>query len=139
MGIEIHQVDSFTDRPFAGNPAGVCILPGPAHEDWMQAVAREMNLSEIAFLHPEGDGYRLRWFTPAVEVPLCGHATLASAHILWETGLLPPDQDARFLTLSGPLTARKQDDWIHLDFPANPAREVEPPARLAEALGITPT
>ena len=86
MGLEIFQVDAFTDKIFSGNPAAVCLLPGAGDEIWMQHVAREMNLSETAFLHREGDGYRLRWFTPLVEVDLCGHATLASAHTLYETG-----------------------------------------------------
>jgi PhzF family phenazine biosynthesis protein len=94
-------VDAFTDTPFSGNPAAVCILPGPADERWMQAVAREMNLAETAFLHRERDGYRLRWFTPAVEVDLCGHATLARAHVLWQDGLVPTDAEARFHTRSG--------------------------------------
>ena len=89
MPIPIYQVDAFTAKPFAGNPAAVCILEAPADEKWMQNVAREMNLSETAFICPEADGFRLRWFTPAVEVDLCGHATLATAHILWETGRLP--------------------------------------------------
>src|SRR6059036_2869293 len=95
MGQTITQVDAFTAIPFAGNPAAVCILPGPGDEKWMQDVAREMNLSETAFLHKQGDGYSLRWFTPAVEVDLCGHATLAGAHVLWESGLLKPDEEAR--------------------------------------------
>ena len=88
MGIAIYQIDAFAEKPFRGNPAAICILPEPGEEAWMQDVAREMNLSERAFLHKEGDAFNLRWFTPAVEVDLCGHATLASAHILWETGLL---------------------------------------------------
>ena len=104
MGVTIYQVDAFTGRPFAGNPAAVCILPEPGDEAWMQSVAREMNLSETAFLHRQEDGFDLRWFTPAVEVALCGHATLASAHILWETGLLAQDEEARFHTASGLLT-----------------------------------
>jgi PhzF family phenazine biosynthesis protein len=108
MGLTIFQVDAFTKEPFKGNPAGVCILPGPGDEDWMQNVAREMNLSETAFLYPQGDGFNLRWFTPALEVELCGHATLASAHILWEAGYLKPDEGARFYTLSGLLTAEKR-------------------------------
>src|SRR3954470_15634973 len=95
-GQTIVQVDSFTARPCAGNPAAVCVLQAPRDASWMQAVAREMNLSETAFLHPEAGGFRLRWFTPAVEVDLCGHATLASAHVLWEDGHLPPDATARF-------------------------------------------
>ena len=103
--IEIYQVDAFTDKPFAGNPAAVCLLKEAADAAWMQAVAAEMNLSETAFLVPQADGYHLRWFTPAVEVDLCGHATLASAYVLWETGNLAADAEARFHTKSGLLTA----------------------------------
>ncbi len=134
----IIQVDAFTDQPFAGNPAAVCVLAQPAAEAWMQQVAREMNLSETAFLHPQADGFNLRWFTPATEVDLCGHATLASAHVLWETGQLPRDAPARFFTKSGLLTARRQGHWIELDFPAEPASPVEPPAALIDALGLNP-
>jgi PhzF family phenazine biosynthesis protein len=133
----IYQVDAFTDRPFAGNPAGVCLLPEPAQVAWMQNVAREMNLSETAFLVPQADGFGLRWFTPAAEVRLCGHATLAGAHILWQTGVLQPGEPARFHTLSGLLTAAHQGDWIEMNFPARPARPVQPPAGLTEALGVT--
>jgi PhzF family phenazine biosynthesis protein len=111
-------VDAFTDRPFAGNPAAVCVLERAPDERWMRAVAAEMNLSETAFLHPEGDGYRLRWLTPAVEVELCGHATLASAHVLWESGRLARDRQARFHTRSGLLTAQRDGARIVLDFPA---------------------
>jgi len=136
MSQTIYQVDAFTDRPFAGNPAGVCLLESPAADEWMQAVAREMNLSETAFLHRDGDGYGLRWFTPSVEVDLCGHATLASAHALWQTGVLTPRQQARFLTRSGLLTAELEGDWIRLDFPATPASPVEAPVVLLEALGV---
>jgi len=136
--LDLYQVDAFTDRPFAGNPAAVCFLPGPAEPQWMQDVAREMNLSETAFLHPEDGGYRLRWFTPAVEVELCGHATLASAHVLWESGRLAPGETARFQTLSGLLTAGRDGDWIELDFPARTAEPVEPPPGLLEALGVEP-
>jgi predicted PhzF superfamily epimerase YddE/YHI9 len=128
-------VDAFADRPFAGNPAAVCVLDGPADEDWMRAVACEMNLSETAFLHPEGDGYRLRWLTPAVEVSLCGHATLASAHVLWESGRLAPGEAARFYTRSGLLTARRAAGDIVLDLPARPAVAFAPPPGLAPALG----
>ncbi|MBX5448707.1 PhzF family phenazine biosynthesis protein [Thermogemmatispora sp.] len=138
MGQRIIQVDAFTDRPFAGNPAAVCLLTEPRDAGWMQLVAREMNLSETAFLLPEGDGYRLRWFTPTVEVDLCGHATLASAHVLWEEGLLRPEETARFYTRSGLLTARRLDGWIEMDFPATPARPVPAPPGLSEALGVTP-
>ncbi len=135
MSLDLFQVDAFTDRPFAGNPAAVCLLAEPADAEWMQSVAREMNLSETAFLHPTGDGFGLRWFTPAIEVELCGHATLASAHVLWETGTLAPDGQARFHTLSGLLTAERKGEWMELDFPARPAEEVQPPEGLAEALG----
>src|SRR5213594_3849334 len=136
MALRILQVDAFSDRPFAGNPAAVCILRGPADPAWMQNVAREMNLSETAFLHKQGDGYSLRWFTPAVEVDLCGHATLAGAHVLWESGLLKPDEEARFHTRSGLLTARRSAEWIELDFPAHPVEPVQPPEALGKALGI---
>ncbi len=135
MGQTIYQVDSFTNKPFAGNPAGVCILPEERDARWMQDVAKEMNLSETAFLVKGNDGYNLRWFTPAVEVELCGHATLASAHILWETGLLQPGEQARFHTLSGLLTADRRGDWYEMDFPAKSEIPVETPANLVEALG----
>ncbi len=138
MSQTVIQVDAFTDRPFAGNPAAVCVLPGPAGEGWMQAVAREMNLAETAFLHPrpEGDGFALRWFTPTVEVDLCGHATLASARVLWDEGHLRPDERARFHTRSGVLTAERRGEWIELDFPAEPPDAAAPPAGLIEALGL---
>jgi PhzF family phenazine biosynthesis protein len=133
--MKIYQVDAFTDKPFTGNPAGVCVLPGPKDDAWMQNVAAEMNLSETAFLLELADGFRLRWFTPAVEVELCGHATLASAHILWETGRLAPSDRARFHTLSGLLTAEHRADGIELDFPATPDEPASSPAGLAEILG----
>ncbi|HEX9945431.1 MAG TPA: PhzF family phenazine biosynthesis protein [Thermoanaerobaculia bacterium] len=138
MNLDLFQVDAFTDRPFAGNPAAICFLDGPADARWMQEVAREMNLSETAFLHPTGDGFHLRWFTPTVEIELCGHATLASAHVLWETGRLDPADAARFHTLSGLLTAERRGEWIELDFPARPVEEVSPPEGLIEALGAEP-
>jgi PhzF family phenazine biosynthesis protein len=136
MGLTILQVDAFTTKPFAGNPAGVCVLSQPAEESWMQNVAREMNLSETAFLFREGDGFRLRWFTPAVEVDLCGHATLASAHILWEMGYVRPDEKVDFHTRSGVLTAERKGDWIEMDFPAKPEEPAPEPAGLAQALGV---
>ena len=140
MAIPIFQVDAFADEPFKGNPAGVCLLRGPAEASWMQAVAAEMNLAETAFPLPEGDGYRLRWFTPTVEVRLCGHATLATAHILWEQGLLPPDREARFETLSGLLTARRDGELIELDFPARPPLPRPPDwtEAVVGALGVKP-
>lgn len=132
----IYQVDAFTSRAFSGNPAGVCLLEQPRPAEWMQSVAAEMNLSETAFLLREGEGFRLRWFTPRVEVTLCGHATLASAHILWEQGVLAEEQQAQFETLSGRLTADKRGDWIALNFPARPVAPVEPPPGLLAGLGI---
>jgi PhzF family phenazine biosynthesis protein len=138
MPIVITQVDAFTSRPFSGNPAAVCVLPERADDAWMQNVAQEMNLAETAFLHPRPDGWGLRWFTPAVEVDLCGHATLASAHVLWEMGRLRPEETARFHTRSGVLTAVRRDDWIELDFPATPDEPAEAPDGLAESLGVSP-
>lgn len=136
--IPIFQVDAFTHRPFSGNPAAVCLLEAEKETGWMQSVALEMNLSETAFLVPEGDGFRIRWFTPAVEVALCGHATLASAHVLWETGTLDPGRPARFTSASGPLGARRDGGWIELDFPARAEGPCEAPAGLAEGLGLEP-
>ena len=135
MSVRIIQVDAFTNRPFAGNPAAVCVLPAMPPEQWMRDVAREMNLSETAFLVPQDGGYRLRWFTPAVEVDLCGHATIASAHVLWEERHLPSDEAARFHTRSGLLQASKRGDWIELNFPATPAVPAQPPTGLLEGLG----
>ena len=130
------QVDAFADRPFAGNPAAVCVLPGPRDEGWMQLVAREMNLAETAFLVRRTDGYDLRWFTPVSEVDLCGHATLASAHVLWDEGHLAPDAQARFHTRSGLLTAARSDGLIWLDFPATPAVTAPAPPELERGLGV---
>ena len=138
MTLPIFQVDAFTDRPFAGNPAAVCLLPGARDAVWMQNVAREMNLSETAFLFQEGDGFHLRWFTPTAEIDLCGHATLASAHILWAEGRLKPNEEARFHTRSGLLTAYRRGDWIEMDFPAQPDYPVEAPYELIQGLGVTP-
>ncbi|HEY1375821.1 MAG TPA: PhzF family phenazine biosynthesis protein [Gemmataceae bacterium] len=138
MGVPVYVVDAFADRPFTGNPAAVCPLDRPADDGWMQDVAAEMNLSETAFLAPEADGFRLRWFTPAVEVDLCGHATLASAHVLWETGRLPAGEPARFHTRSGQLTATRAGGDIVLDFPAVPVEPCPPPDGLTDALGATP-
>jgi PhzF family phenazine biosynthesis protein len=133
--LPLFQIDAFTDRAFGGNPAAVCLLDEPADAAWMQAVATEMNLSETAFVHPAGDGYGLRWFTPAVEVDLCGHATVATAHVLWETGRLARTATARFQTRSGLLTATSEEGWIELDFPALPPAQAEPSAGLIAALG----
>ncbi len=139
MKLPLYQVDAFTNRPFKGNPAAVCLLEEPRPDDWMLSLAQEMNLSETAFLLPAGDGYDLRWFTPAVEMDLCGHATLATAHVLFETGRLAPDAAARFHTRSGLLTAAQVEGWIELDFPAGPVAPVAAPPGLLETLGVKPT
>ncbi|HUP89236.1 MAG TPA: PhzF family phenazine biosynthesis protein, partial [Longimicrobiales bacterium] len=136
MGQKIYTVDAFTGEAFRGNPAAVCILEREAPEQWMRNVAAEMNLSETAFLFRENGHYRLRWFTPSVEVKLCGHATLGTAHVLWEEGHLEQGEQARFETLSGTLTADKEDNWIKLDFPAKVAMETAPPKGLLESLAI---
>lgn len=138
MNQRVVQVDSFTAVPYAGNPAAVCVMAEPREDEWMQRVAMEMNLSETAFLVAEQDGYRLRWFTPAAEVDLCGHATLAAAHVLWEDAHLPEDRAAVFYTRSGRLGATHHDGWITLDFPAKAPAVVEPPRGLIESLGVKP-
>ena len=139
MSQPIVVVDAFTDRAFAGNPAAVCLLERDADERWMQSVAAEMNLSETAFLRRDADGFRLRWFTPAAEVALCGHATRASAHHLWESGLLPPAAPARFHTKSGVLIAVRRGEWIEMDFPAKPETPDEVSPELARAIGTVAT
>jgi PhzF family phenazine biosynthesis protein len=134
LTLRLLQVDAFTSQAFRGNPAAVCLLDAERDAEWMRNVAAEMNLSETAFLLPQADGFSLRWFTPGAEVALCGHATLASAHALWEEGIL--EGEARFHTKSGLLTATRSGDWIELDFPATPAERAEAPAGLLESLGI---
>ena len=138
MPTPIYTADAFTDRPYRGNPAAVCPLDGPADAAWMQAVAAEMNLSETAFVWPLADGWSLRWFTPTVEVDLCGHATLASAHILWSQGYADPTSTLRFQTRSGLLTADYSDGWITLNFPNEAPHEVAPMPELTQALGVMP-
>jgi PhzF family phenazine biosynthesis protein len=133
------QVDAFTDRPFAGNPAAVCLLEEERDEQWMQAVAAEMNLSETAFVRPIEEGFDLRWFTPAVEVELCGHATLASAHVLWAEEVIGRDEQIEFHTKSGVLTCSRRSDCIELDFPAASVDPAEPAEELAAALGVRPS
>ncbi|MEO8033776.1 MAG: PhzF family phenazine biosynthesis protein [Acidobacteriota bacterium] len=140
--MKLLQIDAFASGPFRGNPAAVCLLDREALADWMQSVAAEMNLSETAFLLPLSassgalNTWSLRWFTPTVEVDLCGHATLASAHALWETGALPLDDIARFETRSGILTARRDGDWIELDLPVKREEQIDAPAELLASLGI---
>ena len=139
MKLEHYRVDAFTDRPFGGNPAAVCLLPEPRPTEWMQSVARELNQPVTAFLQSAEEGqWRVQWFTPTVELELCGHATLASAHVLWEAGRLAPGDLARFHTRSGLLTAERRDGVIEMDFPARATAAAEPPAGLVEALGVTP-
>lgn len=138
MSMPIFVVDAFSSKPFQGNPAAVCPLAGDREASWMQSVAVEMNLSETAFLGKHNDGYSLRWFTPATEVDLCGHATLASAHVLWSEGMLDPEEEARFDTRSGRLFARRRGDWIELDFPATPPEVCDAPPQLCNALGVEP-
>ena len=135
-GCRFFLVDAFTGRPFAGNPAAVCLMPGPADPEWMQQVACETNVSETAYLHPEDDGWRLRWFTPKTEVELCGHPTLATAHVLWEEGLLPSDTPITFRTLSGELVVSREGDWVEMDLPALPVEEASVPDGLLDALGV---
>jgi len=140
VGQQIIQVDSFTGEPFKGNPAAVCVLPEARDEWWMQAVAREMNLSETAFLVRRADGFDLRWFTPTIEVELCGHATLAAAHVLWETAQLRADEEARFHTQSGLLTAVRRGEWIEMNFPARSSEPVgQVSGDLSIILGAEPT
>lgn len=133
----IIQVDAFTNKAFQGNPAAVCVLETAQSKDWMQLVAREMNLSETAFLVKQQNNYQLRWFTPTTEVPLCGHATLASAHVLWTEEWEKSDRTIYFQTQSGLLTASFKDGWIELDFPVNHSQNTETPSELAIALGVS--
>ena len=134
--LPLYQVDAFTDRPFAGNPAAVCPLQAPIDAALMQDIAAENNLSETAFFHPVGDAFALRWFTPTVEVDLCGHATLASAHVLWETDPLAGGRPAKFETRSGTLTATRRGDGVELDFPGDPVTIADPNPGLLDALGV---
>jgi len=134
----IVQVDAFTSEPFRGNPAAVCVLDEPRDEAWMRDVAREMNVSETAFLTPAARGFGLRWFTPAIEVSLCGHATLASAHVLWETGRLAGGESAYFQTASGELAAQRTDHGIELNFPAYRVVNVPVPAVVRPVFGVEP-
>lgn len=134
--IRFQQVDAFTDVPFKGNPAAVCIMDHPLEASQMQAIALEMNLAETAFLYPPDDQgeRRIRWFTPAIEVPLCGHATLASGHVLLASGAVSP---IVFHSASGPLTVYREDGGaVRLDFPATDTAPLPPPPGLLEALGI---
>lgn len=146
MSFPLHLVDAFADAPFAGNSAAVCLLPGAGDTTadgawdtaWMQAVASELHQPATAFVRRAGATFELRWFTEASELALCGHGTLATAHVLWETGLLDTQQPATFETQAGTLAATRDGAWITLDFPAQPARPVDPPPDLLAAIAITP-
>jgi predicted PhzF superfamily epimerase YddE/YHI9 len=137
MAISIVTVDAFTDQLFAGNPAAVCMLPEARPDEWLRHVAREMNLPATAFLVRRDGEFDLRWLTPSVEIDLCGHATLASAHVLWQEGHLPRGAQARFHTRSGLLTAQLRGEWIELDFPVQCGVPAEPLPSLLSGLGIT--
>lgn len=137
MPVPLFHVDAFAERPFSGNPAAVCLLPSWKEDCWLQAVGREMNLSETAFLVPTAGGFDLRWFTPKAEVDLCGHATLASAHVLWQQNLANPGDVIRFSTKSGVLKAVRMRDAVELDFPLEPDEPADPPANLLSALGVS--
>lgn len=139
MGLKIVQADAFSNRPFAGNPAAVCVLPEPGDPTWMQNVALEMNLPATAFLHRQPDGsFNLRWFTSVTELGLCGHGTLASVHVLCEEGYLEAGEQVRFNTGSGLLTAIRQGEWIELNLPAEVAEEISAPPSLLQVLGTAP-
>jgi len=136
MRAPLFIVDAFTSSPFSGNPAAVCLLPEWPGDGWMQSVAAEMNLAETAFLVPEGGRFGIRWFTPTIEVALCGHATLASSHVLLETGRAPADGRIEFMSASGVLAAARAGEDIELDFPAIRVTDCYPPSGLSEALGV---
>ncbi len=136
--LPLYQVDAFTKEPFKGNPAAVCLLDKARPEDWMRALAAEMNLSETAFVLPQGEEFNLRWFTPTTEMDLCGHATLASAHTLWKAGVVSPEKKIRFHTRSGLLTITRQRDWIEMDLPARSWRSVSENEGVIDAIGTVP-
>ena len=136
--VPLFHVNAFTDRPFAGNPAVVCLLPQWKEDRWLQSLAKEMNQSETAYLVRNPQGFDLRWFTPQVEVDLCGHATLASAHVLWQQGLVKPADEIAFQTKSGILKAVRKGSEIELDFPLMPEEPAQPPADFLTALKVTP-
>jgi PhzF family phenazine biosynthesis protein len=134
----IYQVDAFTTEPFKGNPAGVCILESDMPEEWMQNVAMEMNLSETAFVVPEKNNFRIRFFSPEAEIPLCGHATLSSSHILYETGIVPREEEITFLSKAGELVIRSEGTWVTMNFPAYGLNQIEIPDTLKKIIGVRP-
>lgn len=137
-GISFFQVDAFTDIPFKGNPAAVCLLTNEIPDDLMQRIAMENNLAETAFVLRLEAGFSLRWFTPTVEIKLCGHGTLATAHVLWQEGVLTQEERADFHTLSGLLTVTKAGEWLQLNFPKYSFSKVDPHPEMIEVLGISP-
>ena len=137
MKIPLYQIDAFTGRMFAGNPAAVCPLEGWLDDALMQDIAMENNLSETAFFVPLDQGYHIRWFTPAAEVDLCGHATLASAYTIF-THIDSSRNDVTFQSRSGPLTVARRGDLLAMDFPAQPPSPCDPSTLLIEALGAKP-
>jgi PhzF family phenazine biosynthesis protein len=134
----IYQVDAFTDEPFKGNPAGVMIIDEQFSSDRMQNIAAEMNLSETAFIMPKGDIFEIRYFTPSVEVPLCGHATLTSGHIIYELGLVSPNDTFTFKAKGGDLAIKKESDWITMNFPAYPLTKIDIPRDFKKIIGFEP-
>ncbi|KAA2245374.1 PhzF family phenazine biosynthesis protein [Chitinophaga agrisoli] len=138
MNIPFYQVDAFTKIPFKGNPAAVCIVDDTVTETMMQQIAAENNVSETAFVYRNEEGFQLRWFSPVVEVPLCGHATLATAHVLWEEGIVPKQETITFNTLSGWLSAAQHDGWIALNFPSLLGHQVPLPQEIRDILGVNP-
>tara|TARA_Y100000814_G_scaffold226060_1_gene169999 strand:+ start:434 stop:1228 length:795 start_codon:yes stop_codon:yes gene_type:complete len=139
LSFRLFHVDAFTQFPFSGNPASVCVLPSPADETWMQRVASEINLSETAFICKKDSGsYFLRWFAPKGEVDLCGHATLASAHVLWNEGLHPYEQKIRFVTNSGIISCKTSENWIQMKFPVIEFEEKDLPKGIVDSIGIVP-
>ena len=136
--IKFYQVDAFTDQPFKGNPAAICFLDEELSTETMLQIAAENNLAETAFVQKLADGFNLRWFTPTVEVQLCGHATLATSHILWQEGILKAEETARYHTLSGLLTAKKKGEWIEIDLPAKGNKPVDVPEDVLAALQVQP-
>lgn len=137
--IPIYQVDAFTHVPFKGNPAGVCLIEESMSDKWMQSVASEMNLSETAFLVKDGNRYLIRFFTPEAEIPLCGHATLSSAHIIYETGLIPESEKLFLISKAGELTVWKDGNWITMDFPSYGVEKIEIPTDAMDLLGGIPS
>jgi PhzF family phenazine biosynthesis protein len=134
--LPLFQVDTFTDRPFAGNPAAVCILESAEEREWLQAIATELRMPATAFVLPAEGEWGLRWFAVETELELCGHGTLAAAHVLWETGMGTPGMRVTFQTPAGEIGAAREDGSIFVALGAGRAVETPPPPRLVEAIGV---